>query len=515
MDSLKKAESSLPQIEPKIDEIKAELARRHLKDFIIAAWPVLEPITTFQENWHIDVICEHLEAVTSGEIRNLIINIPPGSLKSLGCCVFWPCWEWIDAPGERTSFSSYSEKFALRDSGKCLELINSSWYQQHFGNRFRLERKGAEKITNNKKGSRLASGVLGLTGERARKLVIDDPHNLSEIYSDTMRASVNRWIREVWWARIDDPALGARVAIGQRGHDDDAFHTLMELGDFQVLSIPERYEKHTSVPNGIKFNDPRKEDGDLLWPERRNEEYVSQWERVLGSYGASAQLQQRPSPLEGGIVKRSWWRRYKVQPAEFDEITIFGDLTFKGEETAKKPAYVSLQVWGIKGVIKTFLDMVHEKMDFTDTQLAFRALCRKWPQARAKVFEDAANAAALQSTEKNKISGIMLFPRDDDPDYVKSLMRQQDKIARLLYTTPEIQAGNIQIPEDGSVHFDVAAFVEQAANFKASQYKDMVDTFAMMVLYYSIRNRAERHEEQYRSAGKRKMINIKQNRGTY
>src|SRR6266849_4028925 len=105
--------------------LKAEKARRRLNEFVRQAWPVLEPQTPFVDGMHVRAVCDHLQAVSEGRIRNLIINIPPGHAKSLLTAVFWTPWVWIDHPEARWLFSSYRVPLAIRDSVKCRRLIES------------------------------------------------------------------------------------------------------------------------------------------------------------------------------------------------------------------------------------------------------------------------------------------------------------------------------------------------------------------------------------------------------
>ena len=122
------------------DELDAELASRSLLEFVMQAWLIVEPSTPFVPGWHIDAIIEHLEAVTYGQIRNLLINVPPRHMKSLLVSVFWPAWEWIRWPERRWLYSSYGAQLSIRDSIKCRRLIESPWYRQHWGDRFSLTR---------------------------------------------------------------------------------------------------------------------------------------------------------------------------------------------------------------------------------------------------------------------------------------------------------------------------------------------------------------------------------------
>jgi len=118
-----------------MDELESELAVRSFREFVRQAWPIVEPSTPFVPGWHIDAIIDHLEAVTRGDIRNLLINVPPRHMKSLLVSVFWPAWEWLRHPERRWLFSSYGAQLSIRDSVKCRRLIESPWYQQHWADR--------------------------------------------------------------------------------------------------------------------------------------------------------------------------------------------------------------------------------------------------------------------------------------------------------------------------------------------------------------------------------------------
>src|SRR5712692_11933357 len=194
-----------------IPEIDKELATRSLLEFIEQAWPVLQPATPFVPSWHIDALCEHLEAITFGHIRNLLINIPPRHMKSLAVSVFWPCWEWIRWPERRWLFSSYAETLSIRDSVQCRRLIQSPWYRQNWGDRFTLTSDQNEKrrFENNRSGYRIASSVGGSnTGEGGDRVVVDDPHNVNDAESDPVRQAALTWWDTVMSTRLNDPKTG-------------------------------------------------------------------------------------------------------------------------------------------------------------------------------------------------------------------------------------------------------------------------------------------------------------------
>ena len=177
------------------DEIDQELARRRLREFVRQAWPIVEPSTPFVPGWHIDAIIEHLEAVSRGQIRNLLINVPPRHMKSLLVSVFWPAWEWIRWPERRWLYSSYAASLSIRDSVNCRRLIESPWYQRRWGHVFSLtsDQNTKGRFDNNRTGYRLTTSVGGaVTGEGGDRIICDDAHNVQEAESDSISAPA-RW----------------------------------------------------------------------------------------------------------------------------------------------------------------------------------------------------------------------------------------------------------------------------------------------------------------------------------
>ena len=154
-------------------KVQAEMARRWLREFIKAAWHVIEPGVPYKHNWHIDAICDHLQSVCDGGIKRLIINIPPRHAKSTICSVALPCWDWINNPQEQYLFASYAQQLSIRDSLKCRRLIQSPWYQAHFGNAFQLtgDQNQKGRFDNDRNGYRIATSVdAGVTGEGGSKI---------------------------------------------------------------------------------------------------------------------------------------------------------------------------------------------------------------------------------------------------------------------------------------------------------------------------------------------------------
>jgi hypothetical protein len=292
------------------DDIDRELATRRLRDFVLQAWAVLEPSTPFVQGWHIDAIIEHLEAVTNGQIRNLLINVPPRHMKSLLVSVFWPSWEWMRWPERRWLYSNYAASLSIRDSIKCRRLIESPWYQARWGD------------DNDPSGYRLATSVGGaVTGEGGDRIICDDPHNVQEAESDSVRKSTVDWFGVVMSNRVNDPKTAARVVVMQRCHQQDLSGHLLEQGGWDHLCLPAEYEGPTRGTS-IGLVDTRENHGELLWPDHFGPQEIDSLKRSLGSYAAAGQLQQRPSPLEGGLLKRAWWRFWQPHGANLPPVKV-------------------------------------------------------------------------------------------------------------------------------------------------------------------------------------------------
>lgn len=313
-----------------------------LAQYVREAWPLIEPGNAYKHNWHVDLLCEYLEAVTRGELRNVIINVPPGTMKSLLVSVCWPTWTWTHQPEMRWMFGSYSSTFAMRDAVKSRRILRSDWYQGLWGHQFQLtgDQNVKSRYENSKGGFRLSVGVGGSSlGEHPHIRVIDDPVKPDEAESETTRESVNEWYDNNWYTRGDRNTV-REVIIMQRLHQDDLTGHVLEKakethGLYEHVCLPMEYEPHRFVST-IGLKDMRTEPNELLWPERFPEKAVADLKVFLGARGAAGQLQQRPAPAGGNIFMREWWdgqrNRYRGTSA-FWNLTVGRWITF---DTAMK-----------------------------------------------------------------------------------------------------------------------------------------------------------------------------------
>jgi predicted phage terminase large subunit-like protein len=336
-----------------------------LMAFIRHYWHVLEPEAELIEGWALYAIVLHLEAVTFGEIKRLLITVPPGFMKSLCTDVFWPAWEWgpQNLAHQRYIAFSYSASLTERDNNRFRDLVLHPSYKELWADRVQIVQAGSVKISNSKKGWKLASSVGGVgTGERGGRIILDDAHNIKEAESEVVRTETVRWFRESMSDRLNDLVTDVIVAIMQRSHAQDVAGAILDLQlPYCHLMIPMEYDWDRQVDqNGephkteIGWFDPRYVAGNpdacnktLAWVERFPPEVVESLRTVKGPYAYAGQYQQAPAPRGGGIFKRAWWQVWdhpegKFPPLEYIMASLDGAFT---EKESNSPS--ALTVWGI------------------------------------------------------------------------------------------------------------------------------------------------------------------------
>ena len=293
-------------------ELDAELARRSLPDFIRAAWPMVEPNAELTWNWHLDVLCDLLARVSAGETQRVIINIPPGTSKSLVVSVFWPAWEWASTPGLRFLCASYGSHLAIRDNLRARDIVTSDWYRRHFSLRLHDAQAAKVRFDTTASGWRIATSVGGVgTGEHPDRVIIDDPITAEQARSDVERERANFWFDRTISTRGVTRETRV-VLIMQRLHESDLTGHLLARGGWEHLCLPMRYEPSrpaTVSDRGHRADprDQRTEPGELLWPALFPEAAVRRLELDLGPLASAGQLQQRPAPEGGGLFRREWF----------------------------------------------------------------------------------------------------------------------------------------------------------------------------------------------------------------
>lgn len=449
-----------------------------LNYYINASWPTIEPGREFIPGWHVEAICAHLEAVVAGDIKRLLINIPPRHQKSISCAVALPTWAWGPAnqPGLQFMFMSYARDLAMRDSVKCRRLMQSDWYKQRWGDRFQFtgDQNLKTRFDNTKNGYRISTSVDGqLTGEGGDILVVDDPHNVREAESALVRQGVLDWYDQALQTRLNDPKTGRMIVIMQRVHENDlSGHILAnELGDWDHLCLPARYEKSFpfQVKSSLGFKDPRTEEGELLWPDRFGEPELARLEKAMGSYAAAGQLQQRPSPKGGTILKAPWWREWPHYDQSGQPILPDFEWVLQSYDPAYSEAdlilnsYSARTTWGVfkhQGRYNVMLlERWRDRLGFPALRKEAKASFKFWKPDTVIVEGKASGKSLIQELRQSNIPVV-----EYNPD--------RDKVARAHASSSLLEDGMVWYPRRKWAE-DV---IEMCAKFPAGDGADIVDT---------------------------------------
>lgn len=506
--------SSLPSLKPSLDrlpsleEINAEIRRRETRrnadairaaqakrggliEFVRYFWPVLEPQTELVDGWPLEAICRHLEAVTFGEITRLLMNVPPGFMKSLLTDVLWPAWEWgpMARPHERYIAFSYSATLTERDNNRFRDLIASPEYQFLWGSGFELRKIGETLVSNNKTGWKFASSVGGTgTGYRGTRVICDDPHAVKDAESETVRVSTVRWFQETMENRLNDLKTDAIIVIMQRVHELDVSGAIINDGDYVHLFIPMEFEPGRKCKTKIGWTDPRKDDGELAWPARFPEAQILPFRRR--PYMWAGQYQQRPEPRGGGIFKRAWWQVWNDKACEFHGVRpghtpsfeyVIGVMdTAYTEKEANDPC--AMTIWGVwhdrGGNPQVMLVNAWEEwLEFNPLVEKSAKVCIDFKVDRLLIEAKASGLSVAQELRR-RYSHQGWVVETIDPT-------KGDKVARAYAVTSFWEDGIIWVPgyDDGSLRKWAEKVVDQMGTFPKAAHDDLTDTATMGVRY--------------------------------
>lgn len=444
------------------------MCARSFGEFVKRAWHVIEPATELKWGWALDAMCAHLEAVTEGEILKLLMNVPPGTMKSKLVSVFWPAWEWgpCQLPHHRYIATSHKQDLAVRDNLLCRRLIQSRWYQTRWPSvTLTTDQNEKKKFENTQTGFRESMAFTSMTGSRGSRVILDDPHSVDSANSTTELLNVRTTFKEALPTRVNDDD-SAIVVIMQRLHQLDVSGIILDelkgMG-WVHLCLPMRFEKQRRCRTYL-FRDPRKVDGELLFPERFSEKKVKELEATLGSYAVAGQLQQRPAAREGAMFKREWFR---------DKIIEIDDLP----PVLKIVRHWDLAATKSKDAARTAGVKIAQTEDNQYIVLHVHTMQQEGPKVKRKVVE----YAALDG-----IGTTVSLPQDpgqagkvQKADFAGALagynfsieVETGDKEARAQPFAAQCEAGNVYLLRGAWND----PYLDELCMFPAGKFKDMVD----------------------------------------
>lgn len=484
-----------------------------LYKFVQYAWHQVEGENLYSDNWHIKAICDHLEACVEGKIKFLNINIPPRCMKSLICNIFFPAWIWLKRPSAKIFCLSGSHKLAVRDSVKCRSLMQAPWFQNLWGDVFSFNRdvNTKERYSNNKGGEKLVKSILGSSiGEGGHFLIIDDGNSQQDITSKTTRDRTNDIVDSSFLIRQDNTERAVVINIQQRLHWEDLTAHLLEknLPGSVHLMLPMEYDIKRScktIPlKGMNkpWEDPRKEQNELLWPTRFTPAHVDRLKLFFGSaYNIASQLQQLPSPESGNIFQKDWFQIWK-QPhlPRLDMVIQSWDTALSVGIQACESA---LTTWGIftddqfkKNII--LLNTWHGRLEQPDLRKMIRKCARDFRtshfeqpdriegfDADVVLIEEASGGLAM--IQDLRSSGLPIFGFNPRYHKLPNYAHMTNKADRARLASVVVEQGLVwlQTERHNPMMLQKSAqfFLDTILACPSGKNQDLVDSFAQAMIW--------------------------------
>jgi predicted phage terminase large subunit-like protein len=442
------------------------LLRRDLSSFIQRSFATVDPGSSYSHNWHIDAIAYQLERIARGEIRRLIITMPPRSLKSISASIAFPAWILGRYPKKRILAVSYSENLAEKLAFDCMKVLASDWYPDTFPlTRIARNRSRKFDFETSLGGGRYSASVGGaLTGRGGDLIIIDDPHKPDEAQSDVRRNSVLDWYASTLLSRCNDPVNTPIILIQQRIHENDLAGMLLDQGGWEHLNLQAIAEEDETFDLGRRGVVHRSE-GDLLHAKRLPRDLLDEYKAKLGSYVYAAQYQQRPAPLEGGIVKWDWFKTYETAPVqgEQDEIVQCWDTASCAGELND---YSVCTTWLVRRPQAFLLDLWRGRLEYPDLQRKIRSMSVQMNANRVLVEQAGSGLSLIQDLKRSSDLNVI------------GIVPKHDKATRLLSVSAMIEAGRVLVPKEAPW---LAEFRRELTMFPNARHDDQVDSLSQFL----------------------------------
>lgn len=465
------------------NQVLKAILRNDFKSFVIKVFNEVAAGSQYMDNWHIDVICDEIMSMLDGKNNRLIINIPPRNMKSIICSVALPAYLLGKNPKTNIICVSYSDDLATKFANDCRTVIQSQWYGELFPlTKLKVNRRSINDFETTHGGGRMATSIGGtLTGRGADWIIIDDPLKPADAMSDTQREKVNDWYGSTLYSRLNDKAIGKILLVMQRLHQNDLTGFLLEADStFKIIKLPiiAEQDEEWKIQNKFTAN-PRiikRITGDLLHPEREDMNIISELRKSLGEFAFAGQYQQRPSPIEGGLIKKEWFSFYNQIPREFVAIFISWDTA---EKTGATNAYSACIVIGLTSDSKLYIvEGFRERMLFPD-------LIKKIESMHLEIGKEYNVNTEIFTLIEDASSGVQAIQQLKRNIRIVSIKPESDKITRLSGISPFIESGKCLFPNNAGNWWK--SFESELFTFPSCTFKDQCDALSQGIQYITKR----------------------------
>lgn len=463
------------------------LQRQRFQVFLRRAFAELHPGQEFVPNWHIDAMCETLQAVYEGRITRLVITIPPRSLKSVCASIAFPAWALCRDPAMKIMTVSYGERLA-RDQMELFRMLMASGWYQHLSPCTQISSltNRASEIRTTAGGGRWAISRGGAaTGFGADIIVVDDPMKADEAYSETERANTIGFFENTLLSRLNDQRTGRIIVLQQRLHEADLVGHLLATGRYHHLNLPAIAE--TTEIHDIGFGRTHtRRIGEALFPERVPVETLERMRTEMGNHVFEAQYQQNPIPPGGAIVHADWFsNRYDACPERraFSRVVQSWDL---GTSDQPNSDFTVGLTFGYLDRHWFLLDVFRRRMELPDVRTNIIRLQKEW-QADKVIIEDVGSSIGVLQDLRRPKGGRAIYIGHTP---------KASKEERLRGQTPKLADGLIRLPADAPW---VSDFINELVGFPYARHDDQVDALSQF-----LENISERSSKLHPSEGRRR-----------
>jgi predicted phage terminase large subunit-like protein len=441
--------------------------RTELRFFIQKVFATVSPGETYLHNWHVDAIVCQLMRVHSGASRRLLISQPPRSLKSICVSVAYVAWLLGHDPSRRVIVASYSGDFAAELHRQFRMVIASQWYAAVFPG-LRLAKETGLELVTSQGGSRYATSVGGtLTGRGADLIIVDDPLNANEAHSEAARKRVIDWYGGALVSRLNDKRTGSIIAVMQRLHEDDLAGHLLRQGGWSQLNMPAIAFEEETIELGRGRTHVRRS-GDVLHPGRESREALEAIKAEVGSLLFSAQYQQQPVPVEGNLIRRSWFQAYDELPANS-----FGTRIVQSWDVAMMTSgrndYSACSTWLVHQNDAYLVHVYRARLEYPELRRKVIAWATEH-RASTVLIEDAGPGMNLLQDLRATMPSGMTRPIGVKPE--------GSKVDRMAAQSAKIEAGHVFLPRSAAW---LGEFLTELLSFPNGRHDDQVDSVSQFL----------------------------------
>lgn len=566
------------------DKIDRELAKRSLAEFVRQAWSVLEGATKLIWNWHIEALCEHVQALFEGWlvdkgfateemiarvdahwkrhgltrvqgellVQNMIVNVAPISLKSRIIMAFAPAWMWLHAPSFKFGASSANDLNVKRDSLAHRDLVTSEWYRKSFDSdpingkgrgilwSIRDDADAVGDWANTAGGERKSRTLLaGFTGMHVDGQLIDDPDDAQKVWNESKRRETQGQFTRAIENRVNDETCSIRIVCQQRVHVDDLTAYLLATKTWTItkrtgwmqLCIAMEFgmqPREVAEVTAFGWRDPRTMKGETLIPSRYPQRVLDDKRESLGSHGFEAQYNQNPTPLDGGMFKRSFLRFFVLpgtdisklrkrpdgcRPREGEDsdppvvLGVRADGSFEldwltltidcsnGSESSSASA-VGLLVVGGKGTMRFVFDDRTRVMGILEMYAAIKRCVRDWPVKRILIELKAAGSSVIAELNRAISAGELIGPNGKAAQVVVDAVTdvKDSKVTRAHGMLPAYEQGLVFLLDGAAWLYPQGkgdeGHVGEVTSFPNSKRNDRIDSMSQLMTFYRLNGEA-------------------------